>query len=235
MVLVVPAAAVVCIPGGKPVFGKALLIDETSRGIANTLIYLRTKTKTIGWKNVPPPAEVQPVDGDDPANLLLFDQKDCVFLTHVMALRVGQKLKMRNLDPVGHNVNGIGQGGIIAGMGDAIITFEKRAAAPLPVGCNIHPWMSAWVLPYDNGYFAVTDADGNFEIKNLPAGVLLEFNVWHEIAVSPSQRLNLDVPAPENVDLDWTQKRRGRFRITLKPDQTANFGTIEVPVTAFRQ
>jgi hypothetical protein len=232
-VLKVPADVPVCMPGGRDVPSKALVIGK-NRGIANTLIYLKTKNNAIGWTNIPKPPEVQDIDPDDPANVIPFDQKACVFLGHVVAARVGQKLNARNLDDAAHNINGIA-GVLIPGKGSTLITLEKKAAAPIAAGCNIHPWMSAWVLPYDNGYFAVTDADGNFEIKNLPAGVELEFNVWHESAVSATQRLNFDVTRAEIADFAWTQKQRGRFKITLQPGQTADFKTIEVPLAAFKQ
>ena len=68
----------------------------------------------------------------------------------------------------------------------------------------------------------------------LPAGVPLEFNIWHESSASPSQRLVLDVSRPAFTTLDWTKKRRGRFRIELQPGQTVDFGTIEVPITALK-
>ena len=41
---------------------------------------------------------------------------------------------------------------------------------PVIVKCNLHPWMNAWIHVFDHPYFAVTDADGKFEIKNAPAG-----------------------------------------------------------------
>ncbi|MEX0820057.1 MAG: methylamine utilization protein, partial [Pirellulaceae bacterium] len=45
-----------------------------------------------------------------------------------------------------------------------------------------HPWMKASMMVCDHPYFAVTDADGSFSIPNVPAGVELEFRVWHEKA-----------------------------------------------------
>jgi len=50
---------------------------------------------------------------------------------------------------------------------------------PVPIACNYHPWESAFVLPRDNPYAAVTKMDGTFTISKLPVGEL-EFQVWHE-------------------------------------------------------
>ena len=49
---------------------------------------------------------------------------------------------------------------------------------PIKIECNIHPWMNGWVRVFDHPYFAVTDADGNFELKNAPAGNY-RLMVWH--------------------------------------------------------
>jgi hypothetical protein len=233
VLFVLPAAPAVCLPGGKPIVGEALVIDRTTRGIANVVIYLRTKNDSIAWSNVSRPPEVMEVNRDDPANEPILDQIDCEFRPHVLALRVGQAIEVINSDPVPHNVNGIGNV-LLAGVSSTTIRPEKQAASPIPIACNIHPWMAAWILPRDNGFFAVTDANGAFEIKNLPAGIPLEFDVWHETSASPSQRLQLDVLRDGVPSLDWSRKRRGRFRITLTPDQTIDLGVIDVPISAFR-
>jgi hypothetical protein len=52
---------------------------------------------------------------------------------------------------------------------------------PVTLTCNIHPWMNGWVRVFDHPYFAVTDADGKFEIPQAPVGNYLLF-VWHESA-----------------------------------------------------
>ena len=46
--------------------------------------------------------------------------------------------------------------------------------------CNIHPWMKGYIIPRDDPYVTVSAADGTFEIKNVPAGATLEFQLWHE-------------------------------------------------------
>ena len=55
----------------------------------------------------------------------------------------------------------------------------REAPRPVVIECNIHPWMKGWVRVFDHPYFAVTDADGKFEIKNAPAG---KYNIvmWQE-------------------------------------------------------
>ena len=50
------------------------------------------------------------------------------------------------------------------------------------MSCNVHPWMRAYIWAFDNPYHAVTDKDGNFEIKHIPAEVPVRLFAWHEKA-----------------------------------------------------
>ena len=96
---------------------------------------------------------------------------------------------------------------------------------PTMVTCNIHPWMKAYAVFRKDGYVAVSAADGTFTIPDLPAGELLEMQVWHERSSGPNGALGLDNPA-----LKWTPK--GRFQIQLTPDEVKDIGTLEVPASA---
>jgi hypothetical protein len=40
----------------------------------------------------------------------------------------------------------------------------------IPVGCDVHPWMRAYISVLTNPFFAITAEGGAFEIKGLPAG-----------------------------------------------------------------
>src|SRR5262249_1418610 len=117
---------------------------------------------------------------------LEYDQKNCLFLTHMFAMRSKQKLKILNSDPVGHNTNVQGGGktasinSTIPANAYAMYVPGGESAEPFGVSCAIHPWMSARMIVRDSPYFAVTKADGSFEIKNVPAGVPLEFRIWQE-------------------------------------------------------
>jgi hypothetical protein len=99
---------------------------------------------------------------------------------------------------------------------------------PAQVTCSIHPWMVAYMLPRENGYHAVTDAEGLFEITNVPAGEEIEFQVWHESATGSG---GLVGTTPDASDVKWTN--RGRFTITLEPDSEKEIKVI-VPQKSFR-
>ena len=152
----------------------------------------------------------------------IFDQKRCVFLTRVAAFQVSQKFKILNSDPMGHNTNleprfSQAYNQMIPAGSSANYQAEIEEKEPVAVTCSVHPWMKAWMLPRENGYFAVTDIDGNFEIPNLPAGVELSFRGWHERSALKVVTLN----GEENVK--W---RKGRFTRTLTPNEVDDMKVV---------
>jgi len=210
--LIVDKDTEVCSKGGMKLFDRSLLVDPASKGLANVVVFAR---KTTRVKN--------PVS-DTP---LVFDQKNCEFLSPVFAARVGQPVDVRNSDPIGHNTNIAGSSFnqlIPAGAG-TVYKPDSETGMPTMVTCNIHPWMKAYCVFRKDGYVAVTAADGTFTIADLPAGEMLEFQVWHERSSGPSGAVGL--PKPE---LKWTPK--GRFQIRLEADEVKDLGTLEVPAGA---
>ena len=152
----------------------------------------------------------------------MFDQKECVFLSHVQPVMVGQQLLIKNSDPIGHNTNiappgDQGVNPLLSPGGEFEHKFSFQQNNPVAVTCNIHPWMKAYVFPRGNPYFAITDKEGKFEIKNVPAGEPVEFRLWHESA---------DTLAPG----DWS---RGRKMITVPENGVTDLGKIEVSPDMF--
>jgi len=207
--LVVDKDMAVCSKDGMKLFDQSLRVDEASKGLADVVLFVRKASRV---KN--------PV----PTEQLVFDQKNCEFLSPVFAARVGQPVDVRNSDPIGHNTNVSGTSFnqlIPAGEG-TVYTPNAETGMPVSVTCNIHPWMKAYAVFRKDGYVAVSAADGSFTIPDLPAGEPLEFQVWHARSAGG---LKLDRP-----ELKWSPK--GRFQITLQPDEEKDLGTLEVPAAA---
>jgi plastocyanin len=116
-----------------------------------------------------------------PARLL---QKDKRFSPHVMAVRVGSEIEFPNLDPFFHDVFSIYRGkpfdlGLYESGSSRKVRFSQPGVSY--IFCNIHPEMSAAVVAVPTPFFAVTTADGSFQISHLPPGAYkMEF--WYELA-----------------------------------------------------
>jgi hypothetical protein len=122
------------------------------------------------------PADINPALAKLVKDTVEIDQPCCRFIPHVLAAREGQKLVIKNSAPIPHNTNYIG--GVKNGVGgfpfimagDQFTLPNPLVAdrAPISLTCSIHFWMKAFVRVFDHPYFAVTGADGNFEIKDAP-------------------------------------------------------------------
>ena len=210
--LVVDKDTEVCSVGGMKLLDRSVLVDASSKGLANVVVFAR-KTSRVKTAAAEAPA--------------VFDQKNCEFLSPVFAARVGQQVDVRNSDPIGHNTNIAGSSFnqlIPAGQGTAYKP-DAETGMPTMVTCNIHPWMKAYAVFRKDGYVAVSSADGSFSIPDLPAGETIEFQVWHERSGGPNGAVGLEKP-----DLKWTPK--GRFEIKLEADEVKDLGTLEIPASA---
>ena len=151
-----------CAPGGKAPLQESVVVDSTG-GLANVAIYVR-KVSRVHESATSTESNIE------------FDQKECVFLTHVYPFVLGDTMVIKNSDPVGHNTNIEGKNGFnqtIPANSATEFTPQKEEAVPVGIVCSIHPWMKSYFLPRKNGYVAITKPDGSFEIPNLPAGEAL--------------------------------------------------------------
>lgn len=212
--LVVDKDTQVCSKDGMKLYDRSLMVDESTKGLANVVLFLRNSSR------------VKNEAGSEP---LVFDQKNCEFLTPVFAGRVGQPIDVKNSDPIGHNTNiaGTSFNQLIPAGESTVFTPGRETGLPVTVTCNIHPWMKAYAVFREDGYVAVSAADGSFSIPDLPAGEPLEFQVWHERSSGRSGAISLDQP-----ELKWNAK--GRFKIELKENEVRDLGTLEVPADAMR-
>lgn len=151
------------------------LVVGADGGIANVFLFLAKAP--AGGKGV--------TKSDEP---IIFDQKNCRFIPHALALETGRTVKVLNDDAVLHNTHSYPVNGSNSAINSGIkpndregiaLTYTAPEKVPLAVKCDIHPFMIAYHLPVNHPYFAVTDASGKFEIKDLPAGDH-EFVVWQE-------------------------------------------------------
>jgi hypothetical protein len=166
-----------CLSRG-PIPSEEWVINKDSKGVRWVVVWLAPENAD---QKLPVHPNLQAV----PKAEVLVDQPCCKFEPHVVALRQGQVVAVKNSAPITHNVNwaGIrnrGDNKILAPGAEVKIDDLKASPFPVQVQCNIHPWMKGWVRIFDHPYFAITDENGRFELKNAPAGKY-RLVVWHEV------------------------------------------------------
>lgn len=143
-----------------------------------------------------------------PSEPAVLNQKGCLYVPHVMAVRAGQKLLVHNGDPAGHNVNARPKRAKNksfnntqpANSADIEVVFQEEEVA-VPFGCDIHPWMKSWVAVLGHPYFATTGADGGWNIPGLAPGSY-ELEVWHE--TFGRQSVEVTLSATDGALADFT-------------------------------
>ena len=139
---------------------KSQPVEVKDGGLADVLVYVKSGISLP----YPPPAE--PV---------VLDQLRCVYRPRMIVVMVGQPLRIRNSDDILHNIHpqptvnkefNIGQPR--KGM-ESNRSFDKPELM-IPTGCDVHPWMRAYISVLAHPFFAVTNEDGSYEIKALPDG-----------------------------------------------------------------
>ena len=159
--------------------------DVTLRGRVDVIHRSRHKSGSadvVVWLT-----PVQPLETPPPGHLTRLVQKDKRFSPHVVAVRVGSEIEFPNQDPFFHDVFSIYRGkpfdlGLYESGTSRKVRFSQAGVSY--IFCNIHPEMSAAVVAVPTPYFAVTAADGTFQIGHLPPGrYKIEF--WYELVSEP--------------------------------------------------
>src|SRR5207302_3151497 len=143
---------------------------------------------------------------DAPKDHVVIDQRKMAFIPHVVAVQQGTTVEFLNSDAVGHNVywpSVSGNKKLAHNLG----TWPKGEKKPFQFKdlgvasllCNVHPEMSGYVVVVPTPYFAVTDKEGNFEIKYVPAGKYT-LKTWSEDGKPTTQPVDLS-GASATVDL----------------------------------
>jgi hypothetical protein len=176
-------------------FDESLVVSK-SGALANAFIYVKTGLEGKTFAIPPTP--------------VVIDQSGCWFRPRVMGIQTGQVLQVINSDPVTHNIHPMAEinraWNHSQGAGDPPIARKFiKPEIMIPVKCNIHSWMHAFigVLPYS--YFAVSKDDGSFAIQNLPPGTYT-IAVWQEKLGTQEQQIT--VSARGTAEANFTLKEK---------------------------
>ncbi len=141
-----------------------------------------------------------------------IDQKGCRYVPHVVGVMIGQPVRFTNSDPTMHNIHMVPT---VAGnqavdvsqapAGGANPPVDQRTFAKpelmMPVRCNNHPWMQAFINVSANPFFAVSDVSGHYVIKGVPPGT---YTIAADQEVAGEKTVTVTVPAKGTVTVDFS-------------------------------
>ncbi|HMB96019.1 MAG TPA: carboxypeptidase regulatory-like domain-containing protein [Tepidisphaeraceae bacterium] len=133
--------------------------------------------------------------GEAPKEVAVLTQQGCMYHPHVLAMMIGQQLSIKNDDPFLHNVHSLAQTNPAFNFGQPNKDAGKpvdppKAAEVIKIKCDVHPWMSAWLVVLDNPFFAVSAEDGTYTIKGLPDGDYT-LQAWQEKYGTQEQKITV--------------------------------------------
>jgi plastocyanin len=183
---------------------------------------------------MPPPKKITTVDGGviehndlmvDPKSkglrdamavgrvpVVVVDQREMVFVPHVVAVQMGQAVRFENSDLCNHSV--LASSTVPANQFNVFVSSSQShehvfavQKHPVQIGCSLHGWMRAWVYVVPHPWFAVSDAQGKFQISAVPPG---KYTLWVRHAdTGLQQRQDLEIEGGKaKVNVEWREVRK---------------------------
>lgn len=170
------------------------LIVSPRSEIANAVVWLADAPHNATW----------PAGADKAA----IDQKGCLFVPRIVVVQAGGTVEFLNNDRLLHNIHATPKLNVSFNRTQPKnrtipITFSKPEI--VRIECDLHSWMTAWVVVAAHPYYAVTKADGQFTFDNLPPGSY-RLQIWHErLGTVP---MEVTVPEKGNATISVEMKLR---------------------------
>ncbi len=144
---------------------------------------------------------------DVPVAPAVIENKKCVYVPHVSGVQVGQAVELLNSDPTLHNVHSYAKNQKSWNLGLPFQNMKQtkkftNEEVMVTLKCDVHPWMIGYVGILKHPYFAVTGANGEFELKNLPPGEYV-IEAWHEKFGAQSQTIKIGPQESQQIEFQF--------------------------------
>ena len=178
-----------------PPTDESVIVGATG-GLANVFVYVKAGLPAGATY----PAPATPVE---------IDQDGCRYHPHVLGIMVGQTLAIKNADGILHNIKakGVKNRPFNVSQPTSMTTQRSFTASEvmIPLECNVHGWMHAWLGVLPHPFYAVTGSDGSFSLKGLPPGTYT-IEAWHEKYGTQTATVTVTAGAPKTADFTFTGK-----------------------------
>ncbi|MEZ6090982.1 MAG: methylamine utilization protein [Pirellulaceae bacterium] len=203
---------------GDFIADEQLIVDKQSKGIANVVLYV------YEGRGGTPLSRKHPSHAKHDTFSVRID--DCIISPRVICIAAGDDLVVKpDQQKIGHNLNipffaNSPSGPTTPPLAEQRISVDLAEPGAVPIQCNIHPWMKAYLVVLEHRYVGVSNRDGVITIKNLPVGETLAFRLYHETVRF------VGLPIKEN-----TIDRRSLLTATIR-EGINDLGEIRVPLDA---
>ena len=153
------------------------------------------------------------VPGSRPSQPALVDQNQCTYVPRVQGVTSGQPILIKNSDGTLHNARALIGPKSIFNVAQAPGSRPVQRSLPVDaevvhLKCDIHTWMSAWIVVNPNPFFATTGPDGAFTIEHLPPGSYT-LEAWHETLGIRTAEVSIEEGQNTSVSFEFTPGDKG--------------------------
>ena len=134
-------------------------------------------------------------------------QKGCQFMPHIQVIPAGSRMNIMNDDGIAHNLHTLSVENpsfnrLQPGIKKRMITKKNDLVIPeiIPIKCDLHGWMKAWIIVADHPHHAISDQEGSFQISGIPPGTYT-VQFWHETLGIVSREVTVETGADTKVSV----------------------------------
>lgn len=181
----------------SPPMSQTVLLNDNGT-LRNVFVYVREGLEDLNF-----PA---------PQDETLIDQDGCRYIPHVTGMQAGQTLTFRNSDGLLHNINATPSENRPFNFSQPVeMDTDRSLNTPeimVPIRCDVHGWMSAYVGVVDHPYFAVSNEEGTVELNTLPPGDYV-IEAWHERYGTATTNVTVASGETAEISFEFSEEMAG--------------------------
>ena len=153
----------------------------------------------------------KPFPKEKPDEPVTLDQTGCRFVPHVVIVPARQTLRILNSDAILHNVHPVAKKNqsfnkaMTPHMKQMDVSFKRGER--VPVKCDVHDWMRAWIIVTEHPYFGITGDNGEFRLEDVPVGKHA-IEVWHESLGKQKIQVVVEAGKETRIEIKFKKGKR---------------------------